>query len=69
MAKRAKKALLPVADLVPIVGDAAIAGPVAEGVMIPRSRAPCRLPTGGRGSCGSRVSSAASRRDEQPSPE
>lgn len=35
MAKRPKKALLPVADLVPIVGDAAIAGPVAEGVNIP----------------------------------
>jgi hypothetical protein len=35
MAKRAEKALFPVADLVPIVGDAAIACPVAEAIMIP----------------------------------
>lgn len=35
MAKRPKKARLPVADLVPIVGDATIAGPIAEGVLIP----------------------------------
>lgn len=35
MAKRPKKALPPIADLVPIVGDGSIAGPVAEGVNIP----------------------------------
>ncbi|MGH3932670.1 MAG: hypothetical protein ACRDTF_22155 [Pseudonocardiaceae bacterium] len=35
MVKRPKKARVPVADFVPIVGDAAIAGPIAEGVLIP----------------------------------
>lgn len=35
MARRPKRAIIPSADVVPIVGDAAIAGPVAEGVNIP----------------------------------
>ena len=30
-----QKASIPMSDLVPIIGDAAIAGPVAEGVMVP----------------------------------